>query len=63
MNAAKSLHPKCAVHFFPLFLEGKGLLFSGIAGFFYEKACFRDGFADCFAAPFIVLIAAAGSAP
>ena len=61
MNAANSLHPKCAVHFFPLFLEGKGLLFSGIAGFVEteEKASFRDGFA----ASFIVVIDAAGSGP
>ena len=61
MNAANSLHPKCAVHFFPLFLEGKGSLFSGIAGFVEteEKASFRDGFA----ASFIVVIAAAGSGP
>ena len=49
------------MHFFPLFLEGKGSLFSGIAGFVEteEKASFRDGFA----ASFIVVIAAAGSGP
>ena len=59
MNAANSLHPKCAVHFFPLFLEEKGSLFSGIAAGFVEteeKASFKDGFA----ASFIVVIAAAG---
>ena len=62
MNAANSLHPKCAVHFFPLLLEGKGSLFSGIAAGFVEtceKASFRDGFA----ASFIVVIDAAVSGP
>ena len=45
------------------YVRVNSVLFSGIAGFVSEKACFRDGFADCFAASFIVLIAAAGSGP
>ena len=61
VNAAKFLHPKCAVHFFPFFLEARGILIPGFAGVHPEKACFRDGFADCFAASLILLIAAAGS--